>query len=143
MLLLAKAQADEELARKIQAEEEAAAQGPDPTDAPIEDTLHIDELKIELGYALLPLINDVEGRRLTDQIKALRRKLHVLSSRLETDGDAYESSACWARPFGAVRLALLPSCAVPTPATLPTHCVVDGCGASACSTTAPTPSPRT
>jgi flagellar biosynthesis protein FlhA len=40
---------------------------------PIEETLHMDELKIELGYALLPLINDVEGRRLTDQIKALRR----------------------------------------------------------------------
>jgi flagellar biosynthesis protein FlhA len=45
------------------------------TEAPIEDTLHIDELKIELGYALLPLINDVEGRRLTDQIKALRKNL--------------------------------------------------------------------
>ncbi|WP_430431575.1 flagellar biosynthesis protein FlhA [Oceanicaulis sp.] len=52
-----------------------AAAAPDPQDAPIEDTLHIDELKIELGYALLPLINDVEGRRLTDQIKALRRNL--------------------------------------------------------------------
>lgn len=52
-----------------------AAEAPDPQDAPIEDTLHIDELKIELGYALLPLINDVEGRRLTDQIKALRRNL--------------------------------------------------------------------
>jgi flagellar biosynthesis protein FlhA len=45
------------------------------TEAPIEDTLHIDELKIELGYALLPLINDVEGRRLTDQVKALRKNL--------------------------------------------------------------------
>ncbi|MCC5981699.1 MAG: flagellar biosynthesis protein FlhA [Oceanicaulis sp.] len=45
------------------------------TEAPIEETLHIDELKIELGYGLLPLINDVEGRRLTDQIKALRRNL--------------------------------------------------------------------
>ena len=62
-------------AREALAEEEAAAQAPDPADAPIEDTLHIDELKIELGYALLPLINDVEGRRLTDQIKALRRNL--------------------------------------------------------------------
>jgi flagellar biosynthesis protein FlhA len=45
------------------------------SEAPIEDTLHIDELKIELGYALLPLINDVEGRRLTDQVKALRKNL--------------------------------------------------------------------
>ena len=55
------------------ADNEAAEQ--QSAEPPIEDTLHIDELKIELGYALLPLINDVEGRRLTDQIKALRRNL--------------------------------------------------------------------
>ena len=44
-------------------------------DEPISQTLSIDEIKIELGYGLLPLINDLEGRRLTDQIKALRRTL--------------------------------------------------------------------
>ncbi len=44
-------------------------------DEPISQTLAIDEIKIELGYGLLPLINDLEGRRLTDQIKALRRTL--------------------------------------------------------------------
>ncbi|WP_397421148.1 flagellar biosynthesis protein FlhA [Phenylobacterium sp.] len=44
-------------------------------DEPIAQTLAIDEIKIELGYGLLPLINDLEGRRLTDQIKALRRTL--------------------------------------------------------------------
>ncbi|PHS27909.1 MAG: flagellar biosynthesis protein FlhA [Robiginitomaculum sp.] len=42
---------------------------------PITDSLHIDGLKIELGYNLLSLINDMEGRRLTDQIKALRRQM--------------------------------------------------------------------
>ncbi|CAN7246067.1 flagellar biosynthesis protein FlhA [Phenylobacterium sp. LjRoot164] len=42
---------------------------------PISQALAIDEIKIELGYGLLPLINDLEGRRLTDQIKALRRTL--------------------------------------------------------------------
>ncbi|MET0295196.1 MAG: FHIPEP family type III secretion protein, partial [Phenylobacterium sp.] len=42
---------------------------------PISATLAIDEVKIELGYGLLTLINDLEGRRLTDQIKALRRTL--------------------------------------------------------------------
>jgi flagellar biosynthesis protein FlhA len=42
---------------------------------PIGQTLAIDEIKIELGYGLLGLINDLEGRRLTDQIKALRRTL--------------------------------------------------------------------
>ncbi|WP_433951750.1 flagellar biosynthesis protein FlhA [Brevundimonas bullata] len=42
---------------------------------PISTALTIDEVKIELGYALLTLINDLEGRRLTDQIRALRRSL--------------------------------------------------------------------
>ncbi|MBC7769812.1 MAG: flagellar biosynthesis protein FlhA [Phycisphaerales bacterium] len=47
--------------------------------APVEETpaasLAMDEVRIELGFALLPLINDVQGRRLTDQIKALRKTL--------------------------------------------------------------------
>jgi flagellar biosynthesis protein FlhA len=54
----------------------AAAPAPaEDQDEPIAQTLAIDEIKIELGYGLLPLINDLEGRRLTDQIKALRRTL--------------------------------------------------------------------
>jgi len=47
----------------------------EPVEEPITQTLAIDEIKIELGYGLLGLINDLEGRRLTDQIKALRRTL--------------------------------------------------------------------
>jgi flagellar biosynthesis protein FlhA len=50
-------------------------QAAEPQEEPISDTLAIDEIKIELGYGLLPLINDLEGRRLTDQIRALRRTL--------------------------------------------------------------------
>ncbi|MDP3299942.1 MAG: FHIPEP family type III secretion protein, partial [Phenylobacterium sp.] len=50
-------------------------QATEPQEEPISDTLAIDEIKIELGYGLLPLINDLEGRRLTDQIRALRRTL--------------------------------------------------------------------
>ena len=42
---------------------------------PIATALSIDEVKIELGYSLLSLINDLEGRRLTDQVRALRRAL--------------------------------------------------------------------
>ena len=42
---------------------------------PIASALAIDDIKIELGYGLLSLINDMEGRRLTDQIRALRRTL--------------------------------------------------------------------
>jgi flagellar biosynthesis protein FlhA len=42
---------------------------------PIATALAIDDVKVELGYGLLGLINDLEGRRLTDQIRALRRTL--------------------------------------------------------------------
>ncbi|AWM78806.1 flagellar biosynthesis protein FlhA [Phenylobacterium parvum] len=48
---------------------------PQDVEEPISQTLAIDEIKIELGYGLLPLINDLDGRRLTDQIKALRKTL--------------------------------------------------------------------
>jgi flagellar biosynthesis protein FlhA len=47
-------------------------------DEPISASLKIDDLKIELGYALLPLVNSPNGAdRLTEQIKALRRSLAV------------------------------------------------------------------
>src|SRR5579863_6301594 len=52
----------------------AAAQT-EPQDEPIATALAMDDVKIELGYGLLVLINDLEGRRLTDQIRALRRTL--------------------------------------------------------------------
>jgi flagellar biosynthesis protein FlhA len=45
---------------------------------PISTALRIDDLKIELGYALLPLVNGPDGTdRLTEQIKALRRSLAI------------------------------------------------------------------
>ncbi len=46
-----------------------------PADEPISTALAIDHLKVELGYSLLPLINDTKGHRITDQIKSLRRQL--------------------------------------------------------------------
>jgi flagellar biosynthesis protein FlhA len=47
-----------------------------PAEEPISTALRIDDLKIELGYALLPLVNSANGTdRLTEQIKALRRSL--------------------------------------------------------------------
>ncbi len=56
----------------------AAAVAP-PAQAQAEETpassLAMDDVRIELGFSLLPLINDVQGRRLTDQIKALRKTL--------------------------------------------------------------------
>jgi flagellar biosynthesis protein FlhA len=45
-------------------------------DEPIADVLKIDDLKVEIGYSLLPLVNGGGSEdRLTDQIKALRRQL--------------------------------------------------------------------
>ena len=55
--------------------ESAAASEEAKQDAPISDSLAIDELKVELGFGLLPLINETEGRKLTDQIKAVRRQI--------------------------------------------------------------------
>ncbi|WGM46583.1 Flagellar biosynthesis protein FlhA [Brevundimonas sp. NIBR10] len=53
----------------------SAGKPKDDVEEPIGTALTIDEVKIELGYSLLSLINDLEGRRLTDQIRALRRAL--------------------------------------------------------------------
>ncbi len=52
--------------------------GPDgatPVDEQVGDSLHIDSLRLELGYGLLPLINYQKGHRLTEQIKALRKQM--------------------------------------------------------------------
>jgi flagellar biosynthesis protein FlhA len=58
--------------------ETAAATAAAPSEEPISSALKIDDLKIELGYALLPLVNSPEGGdRLTEQIKALRRALAI------------------------------------------------------------------
>jgi flagellar biosynthesis protein FlhA len=56
----------------------AAAEKAAPAEEPIAAALKIDDLKIELGYALLPLVNAPDGAdRLTEQIKALRRSLAI------------------------------------------------------------------
>jgi flagellar biosynthesis protein FlhA len=70
--------------RKTAADEAAAAAAPaaaaaaNAAEEPIATALKIDDLKIELGYALLPLVNGPDGTdRLTEQIKALRRSLAI------------------------------------------------------------------
>ncbi len=54
-----------------------AAEAAEPVEEPISETLHMDELRLELGYGLVPMINDPMGDsdKLTEQIKALRRQL--------------------------------------------------------------------
>jgi flagellar biosynthesis protein FlhA len=59
---------------EVQQEEKAKAEAA-PKEEPIATALALDLLRVELGYGLLPLINDVQGHRITDQIKALRRQL--------------------------------------------------------------------
>jgi flagellar biosynthesis protein FlhA len=61
-------------AAEKEAKDMAVASAPAPEE-PITNALVIDELRLELGFGLLPLINDTRGFRLTDQIKALRRQL--------------------------------------------------------------------
>ena len=53
------------------AETDKAAQKEEPITA----ALQIDQIRLELGYGLLALINSEHGTRLTDQVKALRRTL--------------------------------------------------------------------
>ncbi len=58
------------------AQKEAAKVAETPAvEEPISSALALDLLRVELGYGLLPLINDTKGHRVTDQIKALRRQL--------------------------------------------------------------------
>ncbi len=65
-------QEEEVIAAQKIAEENAPAK-----EESITDSLKIDDLKLELGYALLDLVREEGGNndRLTDQIKALRRQL--------------------------------------------------------------------
>jgi len=69
---------DKRQKQQIVAETKTAAAKAPAAEEPIASALKIDDLKIELGYALLPLVNSADGSdRLTEQIKALRRSLAV------------------------------------------------------------------
>nr|WP_280178927.1 flagellar biosynthesis protein FlhA [Pleomorphomonas diazotrophica] len=61
----------------VLAQAEAEAPPPPPAEEPIATALKMDDLRVELGYGLLPLINDngKGGEKLSDQIKALRRQI--------------------------------------------------------------------
>ncbi|MDV3457404.1 flagellar biosynthesis protein FlhA [Sphingomonas sp. HF-S4] len=67
----AQARAAMELA--LEAQEQAQAQ---VVEQPISQTLALDAVRIEIGYALLPMINDEQREpRLDDQVRALRRQM--------------------------------------------------------------------
>ena len=55
-----------------------AGEHPPPVEEePIAEAMKIDQIRLELGYGLLAMINGGPNQRLTDQIKALRRALAV------------------------------------------------------------------
>jgi flagellar biosynthesis protein FlhA len=74
MLHKRKAQAEVEQAIAEEAQEKQAAP---VEEEPISKALKIDQVRLELGYGLLSLINTGVGQKLTDQIKALRRGMAV------------------------------------------------------------------
>jgi len=61
--------------KKRAAEDEAKAAKETPKEESTAAALQIDQIRLELGYGLLSLINGDHGTRLTDQVKALRRSL--------------------------------------------------------------------
>lgn len=63
-------------AKAQEAQKESEQNAPAATaEEPIGRTLSMDNIRLELGYALLSLINSEAGQRLTDQIKGLRKQL--------------------------------------------------------------------
>ena len=63
-------------AKAAEATAKGAGTAAAPAEEPMSEVLRIDDLKIEIGYGLLPLVNGTTGEdRLTEQIKALRRQL--------------------------------------------------------------------
>jgi flagellar biosynthesis protein FlhA len=67
----ARAKAAMELAVEAQQQAQAAI-----VEQPISQTLALDAVRIEIGYALLPMINDEQREpRLDDQVRALRRQM--------------------------------------------------------------------
>ena len=67
---LSRQQAEASAAAEAEAEAPAA-----PAEEPISNALQINQIRLELGYGLLSLINTEKGHRLTEQIKALRRQI--------------------------------------------------------------------
>ncbi|MCW5700689.1 MAG: FHIPEP family type III secretion protein, partial [Rhodospirillales bacterium] len=68
----------EQVRRKTEEEERAQqeVEAAPPVEEPITTALQMDQIRLELGYGLLPLVVEgSEGHQLTEQIKALRRQI--------------------------------------------------------------------
>lgn len=61
---------------QVQAQQEAVkAKSAPPPEPPLASLLHVDTLRLELGYGLLGMLDESKGGRLTEQIKAMRRQM--------------------------------------------------------------------
>lgn len=65
---------EQEAVAKVAEQKAIAAKAP-VAEEPIAKALAIDTIRLELGYGLLPLVNNPEKGRLTEQIKGLRKQL--------------------------------------------------------------------
>ncbi len=70
-----KVETEKEVERQLAIEADPQHQLAKPEEESIAQTLAIDNIRLELGYGLLSLVNSETGNRLTDQIKGLRRQL--------------------------------------------------------------------
>jgi len=59
---------------RAEAEKASAAAAP-PKEESIHAAMQIDQIRLELGYGLLALINNEHGPKLTDQVRSLRRQI--------------------------------------------------------------------
>ncbi|HVM78778.1 MAG TPA: flagellar biosynthesis protein FlhA [Stellaceae bacterium] len=59
---------------RAEAEKASAAVAP-PKEESIHAAMQIDQIRLELGYGLLALINNEHGPKLTDQVRSLRRQI--------------------------------------------------------------------
>ncbi len=62
-------------AQELEIQEKKQGAAAKAQEEPIANVLRIDLIRLEIGYGLLPLINEETNKKLTDQIKALRRAL--------------------------------------------------------------------
>lgn len=64
----------QERARVREQVEQAKPEGPQAVDNPVHDLLQIDPVELEVGYGLIPLVDDAHGGDLLERIRLLRKQ---------------------------------------------------------------------
>ena len=74
MAVAARAARGEEHRRADRARQSATTTAPAPTADPLNDLLQIDAIELEVGYALIPLVDEKQGGDLLERIQLLRKQ---------------------------------------------------------------------